>query len=53
MTLATFIKENKVEIDAIIKKQAPNATINNEERRLWILNYEYLYNWARRCGVKI
>ena len=28
-------------------------TLNNEERRQWILNDEGLYNWARREGVRI
>ena len=28
-------------------------SINNEERRQWILNDEGLYRWARREGVKI
>lgn len=28
-------------------------TLNDEERRLWILNDEGLYNWARAEGVRI
>ncbi len=32
----------------------PGATVaNDEERRLWILNDEGLYEWARSEGVKI
>jgi len=27
--------------------------LNDKERRLWILNDEGLYKWARSCGVKI
>ena len=27
--------------------------LNDRERRLWILNDEGLYNWARQEGVKI
>ena len=29
-----------------------NPNKNDEERRLWILNDEGLYNWARSKGVK-
>lgn len=53
MTLRNFIKENKDEIDQCIKNVVPNARLNYEERRLWILNDEGLYRWARRNGVKI
>jgi len=54
MTLQNFIKENREEIDRCIKRVVPNARFfNNEERRLWILNDEGLYNWARSNGVKI
>ena len=53
MTLRNFIKENKEEIDQCIKNVVPNARLNYEERRLWILNDEGLYRWARSNGVKI
>jgi len=53
MTLREFIKENKEELDKAIKKVVPNVRLNNEERRLWILNDEGLYRWARSKGVKI
>ena len=29
------------------------ADLSDEERRLWILNDEGLYNWARSEGVRI
>lgn len=48
-----FIKNNKEEIDACIKSASPGAPLNDEERRMWILNDEGMYNWARRSGVKI
>jgi hypothetical protein len=32
---------------------APDKALNNEERRLWILNDEGLYRWARSEGVRI
>jgi hypothetical protein len=53
MTMVNFIKENKAELDSAIKRVVPNASLNNEERRLWILNDEGLYRWARSQGVRI
>lgn len=55
MTFKKFIKENRKEIDGCIKRAVPNieTRINDEERRLWILNDEGLYRWARRNGVRI
>ena len=55
MTLKNFIKENKVDIDIYINSILGNkdAKYNYEERRLWILNDELLYNWAKREGVRI
>ena len=53
MTLKDFIKENRTELDQCIKSQCPDQQINDRERRLWILNDESLYNWARSEGVKI
>lgn len=54
MTLREFIKENREELTAAILRACPNARrIDDEERRLWILNDEGLYNWARSRGVKI
>lgn len=43
MTLNEFIKQNKEEIDNGIKRVCPDARLNNEERRLWVLNDEGLY----------
>lgn len=52
--ITTFIRENREELDAAIKRACPNiGSINNRERELWILNQEGLYNWARREGVAI
>lgn len=53
MTLAEFIKENKEGIDTTIKSIYSNCSLNNEERRLWILNDEGLYSWAKSEGVRI
>jgi hypothetical protein len=48
-SLTDFIKEHREEIDKLTKSQYKN----DEERRLWILNDEGLYNWARSEGVRI
>lgn len=51
MKLTTFIRENREEIDAAIKRACPNVRLSNQERCLWILNDEELYLWARSEGV--
>ena len=53
MSLTQFIKENREELDACIKRVVPNCKLNDSERRLWILNDEGLYNWARSERVNI
>jgi len=53
MTLKQFIKENREELDACIEMACPGCRKNDEERRLWILNDEGLYRWARSEGVRI
>jgi len=53
MTMRDFIKENRAELDAAIKRMCPNCGLNDEERRLWVLNDEGLYRWARSEGVRI
>ena len=53
MTFKEFIKQNKDEIDKAIKSVCDNCRLNDCERRLWILNDEGLYRWARSEGVKI
>ncbi len=56
MTLAEFIKENREQLDSHIAAsigQDTNPLANDNERRLWVLNDEGLYNWARSEGVKI
>jgi hypothetical protein len=41
MNLTEFIKRHRAEIDNITKSHYKN----DNERRLWILNDESLYNW--------
>lgn len=53
MSIRQFIRENREEIDAAIRRACPNCSLNNEERRMWILNDEGLYRWARSEGVRI
>jgi heterodisulfide reductase subunit B len=53
MTLKDFIKENKEELDRCIRRACPNCRLNYDERRLWILNDEGLYRWARSEGVRV
>lgn len=56
MTLAEFIKEHRTELDEAIAKAIgypKNPYPNDSERRLWVLNDEGLYNWARSEGVRI
>ena len=56
MTLKQFIKEHRAELDACIARALglpKNPRANDDERRLWVLNDEGLYRWARSEGVKI
>ena len=53
MKLQDFIRKNRGELDACIQRACPGAPKNDNERRLWILNDEGLYRWARSEGVKI
>jgi hypothetical protein len=56
MTLKQFLKENRAELDACIARalgKSKNPRANDDERRLWVLNDECLYRWARSEGVKI
>lgn len=47
-SLTQFIRENRNEIDEATKSHYRN----DNERRLWILNDEGLYRWAKSSGVK-
>jgi len=53
ISLSQFIRDNREEIDAAIQSVVPGAAKNDNERRLWVLNDEGLYNWARSEGVRI
>lgn len=56
MSLRDFIRQNRAEIDAAIRRvcsNCRNCRLNDSERRLWILNDEGLYQWARSSGVRV
>ena len=54
MTLEQFIEEHKMTIDKVIYDVVQNSQfdIDDEERRLWVLNNEGLYEFAEDCGVE-
>lgn len=58
--LGAFIAENRAVIDAMIARvghfdatHLRTLTLSDADRRLWVLNDETLYLWARREGVNI
>lgn len=52
-TLRGWIRANRAGIDEVIRRECPGIErISDKERRLWVLNWETLYNWARADGVK-
>ncbi len=52
-SLTQWIKKHRAELDAYIEDISPRQTVTDHERRLWVLNDEYLYRWAIREGVAI
>lgn len=55
-SLQQFIREHREELDSAIARaigQDKNPRANDGERRLWILNDEGLYDWARSEGVRL
>ena len=53
MRLREFIRKHRRVLDAFILERVPDIRLNDSERRLWILNDEELYRWARKEGVRI
>jgi hypothetical protein len=52
-SLTEFIRENRAELDKAIRRVCSNCSLNDKERRAWVLNDEGLYLWARSEGVRI
>ena len=54
MKMRDFIEAHREAIDQRIIRVCPNVgQIDDDERRVWILNDEPLYLWARQEGVRI
>jgi hypothetical protein len=55
MTIHEFIRENRDTIDLSIRCVVTNSNfdIDDDEREMWIINDESLYNWARSEGVDV
>lgn len=62
MKLRDFILAHREELDAGIRAHLTRydepgfkreIRLNDQERRLWILNDEGLYRWARSEGVRV
>jgi hypothetical protein len=53
MSIKLFIKNNRKEIDGIVKNYYRVVLTNDKERYEWILNDEGLFRWAHREGVNI
>lgn len=53
MTMSAFIRQNRKEIDAAIRRVCSNCRVSNDQdRREWIENDEGLHRWARAEGVR-
>jgi hypothetical protein len=55
MTLAQFIRGNRFTIDGYIrsKHSSVHIRLNDNERRLWVLNDATLFTWAKDSGVRV
>lgn len=53
-SLSAFIHEHRADLQRAIRARVPNVgRISDREIRLWILNDEGLYGWARSEGVTL
>lgn len=52
-TLKSWIAAHRKELDEAIQRACPGAKRNDDERRLWVLNDEGLYKWAKSEGVNL
>lgn len=54
MTIREFIGKHRADLKEMIRARVTrDFEIDDEEIRLWILNDEGLYLWARSEGVRI
>lgn len=53
MSMRTFIRTFRAEIDSVIRGYGITGTINDDEREEWIGNDTGLYAWAEQMGVKV
>lgn len=54
MSVRDFIRQNRVTIDAEIRSiWSTQGKLNDEDRRVWLLNDEGLYRWARSLGCRL
>lgn len=53
-SLREWIRANRAELDAAIRKACPNLrSLNDNDRADWIRNDEGLYLWAKGDGVRV
>lgn len=52
-SIYSFIRKHRKELSDIILQRCPGIRLNDQDRRLWILNDEGLYLWAKSEGVEI
>lgn len=52
-TVEFFIAHHRAKIAGIVRARVPNGPkkLTDHELRLWVLNDEELYTWARREGM--
>ena len=53
MTMQEFIKQNRTLIDVVIETRMKGQPFRRDdhERKLWVLNDEELYQWAKKAGI--
>jgi hypothetical protein len=52
-TIQQFIEENREELTEYIDTGHPDYEIDDDEIEMWIMNDEWLYNWATNGGVEV
>ena len=53
LSMREFIRRNRDAITEAIRQQVPNSTLNDDDRRKWVLLDESWYDRARREGVRV